>query len=73
MSPVWSAPSSCEGSIRWVWWSDGLKHNVVLYCVFSLQQMAEMAGEWMAEHKVKFQRKCVPTKVSRASVLGLMG
>ncbi|XP_064399579.1 thioredoxin reductase 1, cytoplasmic-like [Halichondria panicea] len=27
------------------------------------QQMAEMAGEWMAEHKVKFQRKCVPTKV----------
>ena len=26
--------------------------------------MAEMAGEWMAEHKVKFQRKCVPTKVS---------
>ena len=26
--------------------------------------MAEKAGEWMANHKVKFRRKHVPTKVS---------
>lgn len=25
--------------------------------------MAELAGEWMANNKVKFIRKCVPTKV----------
>ena len=25
--------------------------------------MAEQAGEWMANHKVKFIKKCVPTKV----------
>lgn len=27
------------------------------------QQMADLAGEWMADHRVKFLRKFVPTKV----------
>ena len=28
-----------------------------------LQQMAEMAGAYMAEHGMKFLKKCIPTKV----------
>ena len=30
-----------------------------------MQQMAELAGKWMEEHKVKFIKKHIPTKVSR--------
>ena len=32
-----------------------------------LQQMADLAGEYMANHKLKFLKKYVPTKVHTSS------